>query len=121
MTRIFVYGTLKRGCKNHRQLADQHFVAEACTAPGYQLYDLGDFPGLVADNSSTTGVTGEVGEIDADALGRLDDFEGVADGLYQRVLVNLVAPFDRTEVFTYLYARNPGQRRIGPIWLETET
>jgi len=37
MTRIFVYGTLKRGGRNHHFMAGQQFVGEARTAPGYTL------------------------------------------------------------------------------------
>ena len=118
---LFVYGTLKRGCKNHPHIADQRLVGEACTAPGYRLYNLGDYPGLVADTTATDGVTGEVWEVDAAALARLDDFEGVAEVLYRRIQVKLVAPFDHTEVETYLYARDPGPHPIGPTWRESST
>ena len=116
---LFVYGTLKRGCKNHRQLADQRFVGEACTAPGYRLYDLGDYPGLVTDTTATDGVSGEIWEVDAAALIKLDEFEGVAEGLYRRIEVKLRAPIEQAATFTYLYARDPGRLRIGPTWHET--
>ncbi len=45
---LFVYGTLKRGCRNHRHLAGQAFVGPARTAPGFTLYDLGGYPGIAA-------------------------------------------------------------------------
>ena len=33
-TLLFVYGTLKRGCRNHANLVGQRFVGEARTVPG---------------------------------------------------------------------------------------
>ncbi|MBW8780332.1 MAG: gamma-glutamylcyclotransferase [Verrucomicrobia bacterium] len=103
MQRLFVYGTLKRGCKNHRHLAGQRYVGEARTAPGFRLYSLGDYPGMAADVLDHEGVAGEVWEVSADALARLDDFEGVDQGLYRRAPVPLLAPFSGP-VDAYLYA-----------------
>jgi gamma-glutamylcyclotransferase (GGCT)/AIG2-like uncharacterized protein YtfP len=116
---LFVYGTLKRGCKNHHHIADQRFLAQARTVPGYAMYDLGDYPGLVADASDTVGVTGELWEVDAATLAQLDAFEGVDEGLYQRQRVALMDTVNPIQVHTYLYARDPGQRRIGQTWRET--
>lgn len=121
MTRLFVYGTLKRRCKNHHHLAAQRFIGEARTAAGYRLYDLGDYPGLVLDATDTTGVTGEIWDVDTTALARLDEFEGVAEGLYRRIQVKLQPPFDASDTFTYLYARDPGTRQLGPSWHEAES
>jgi gamma-glutamylaminecyclotransferase len=118
MPLLFVYGTLKRGCKNHHLMNSLGYLGEARTAPGYRLYDLGDFPGMIADEAAPAGVTGEVWSADAAALARLDAFEGVADGLYQRVPVKLLAPFADQQVHTYLYARDPGLDRIGATWIE---
>lgn len=118
MTRIFVYGTLKSGCKNHRQLAGQTYLGPARTVPGFRLYDLGDYPGMIADPTDTTGVTGEVWSVDAAALAHLDAFEGVDEGLYVRARIALLAPFEAELVHTYLYARDPGSRALGPTWNE---
>jgi hypothetical protein len=41
---LFVYGTLKRGAKNHCHLAGQHFVAAAQDCPGFELRDMGGCP-----------------------------------------------------------------------------
>jgi gamma-glutamylaminecyclotransferase len=119
MTHLFVYGTLKRGCKNHRHLASQTYVGEARTAPGYRLHDLGDYPGMVPDPADTVGVTGELWTVDAAALLHLDDFEGIHEGLYTRESVSLLAPFDSLRVHTYLYARDlAGKPALGPTWTE---
>lgn len=118
MTNIFVYGTLKRGCKNHHHLAG-HFIGEARTAPGYRLHDLGDYPGMVADATHADGVTGEIWSVDDAALAHLDAFEGVDEGLYRRERVKLTTPFADAEVHTYLYARSVADRpALGATWIE---
>ena len=119
MKRVFVYGTLKRGCKNHHHLAGQTFVGEARTPPGFRLYHLGDYPGMVAEPTDNEGVTGEVWEVDAASLAHLDDFEGVSEGLYSRVLVQITSATGDTQADTYLYARSvEGLPAIGSAWRE---
>lgn len=118
-TLIFVYGTLKRGGSNHAFLAAQRFRGEARTPPGYALYSLGDYPGMVRDRTDSEGVTGEVWDVDAAALAKLDELEGVAEGLYTRECIRLSEPWSTVEVHTYLYARAlEGRARIGPTWHE---
>lgn len=119
MTRIFVYGTLKRGCKNHHHLSGQSYVGEARTAPGFRLYHLGSYPGMVADLADLEGVTGELWDVNDAALARLDEFEGVPEGQYCRVSVPVATPADTPQVGTYLYAKSvEGLPLIGPTWSE---
>ena len=116
---IFVYGTLKRGCSNHHFLSGQTFVGEARTVPGFRLYALGGFPGMVARADDTDGVVGEVWSVDADALLRLDALESLDEGLYRRAPVPLLAPFADRGVEGYLYARSiEGRRDVGAVWRE---
>lgn len=117
---IFVYGTLKRGCSNHRVLAGQQFLGEARTVPGYQLHHLGEYPGIVAAPDDTAGVAGEVWSVDSMTLARLDAFEGTAEGLYRREAVKLLSPFADTPVDTYVYAQSVTNRPIIPdgVWKE---
>jgi gamma-glutamylcyclotransferase (GGCT)/AIG2-like uncharacterized protein YtfP len=116
---IFVYGTLKRGCRNHHHLAGQKFVGAARTVPGYTLFDLGGYPGLVAKAADRAGVTGEIWSVDAEALRRLDAFEGVPEGLYRRAPIALQAPHADTQADAY-YAlhRMDGRREVGAEWRE---
>lgn len=120
-TRVFVYGTLKRGGSNHSFLAGQEFLGTARTAPGFTLYSLGDYPGMVRDSGDGTGVEGELWAVDATCLTRLDELEGVAEGLYERVPVPLAAP-PRTSAESYLY-RRPIQHlpRVGSTWPESDS
>ena len=114
---IFVYGTLKRGGTNHHFLATQRFVAEAGTAPGFVLYALDGYPGMIADVTARSGVTGEIWAVNSSALAALDDLEGIAEGLYRRVRVPLAPPHNTLQVEGYLYAQGVTDRpRIGSTW-----
>jgi gamma-glutamylcyclotransferase (GGCT)/AIG2-like uncharacterized protein YtfP len=47
-------------------------------------------------------------------LARLDELEGVAEGLYRRERVPLQPPFDQEDVDTYIYAGSTLGRAIVP-------
>ena len=116
---VFVYGTLKRGCSNHHFLTGQTFVAEARTAPGFRLYSLGGFPGMITQEGDREGVTGEIWSVDADALVRLDGLEGVDEGMYRREAVPLQPPHADLGIEGYVYARSvAGRKDLGSTWTE---
>ena len=55
--------------------------------------------------------------MDAACLARLDHLEGVAEGLYRREPVPLLAPFTGRSVDAYLYAQSvAGRRDLGSTW-----
>jgi gamma-glutamylcyclotransferase (GGCT)/AIG2-like uncharacterized protein YtfP len=117
MTRVFVYGTLQRTGGNHGFLVGQRFLGTGRTVPGYALYSLGDYPGMVPDPTDRDGVTGEIWEVDDVCLRRLDELEGVAVGLYRRVTLTLAPPHDGTPVTAFLYGRSvAGRTRLGAAW-----
>lgn len=74
-----MYGTLKRGLRNHHLMAGQRFVAEAVTERRYRVIDLGPYPGMVADSAGGLAVRGELWAVDAECLAALDAFEGVPE------------------------------------------
>jgi gamma-glutamylcyclotransferase (GGCT)/AIG2-like uncharacterized protein YtfP len=114
---LFVYGTLKRGGSNHRQLAGEIFIGEARTVAGYRLFALEGYPGMVPLAEDREGVVGEVWSVKPDALARLDRFEGVDEGLYRREPVPLLPPFATRVVHTYFYARTvAGRTDLGSVW-----
>ncbi len=114
---IFVYGTLKQGHSNHHFLGGQTLLGPARTAPGFTLYDLEGYPGMVPFEGHPLGVAGEVWSVDDECLSRLDLLEGTAEGLYRREPVPLVAPFAGRGVEAYIYLRTVEDRRhIGSEW-----
>lgn len=84
---IFVYGTLKRGCRNHRVLEAAEFLGEAWTEPGYGMVNCGSYPGLVR-KSDDGSVSGELYRVNAELLAVLDRFEDVPNE-YERVPIRL--------------------------------
>ncbi len=118
MSLIFVYGTLKRGCCNHCYLVGQHLLGEARTKPGFTLYALHGYPGLVEDPQDQEGVRGELWDVDDACLRRLDELEGLSEGLYRRASIPLAGVFSDLEVESYHYLRSlAGRRCLGGEWV----
>ena len=76
---VFVYGTLKRGCRNHHVLRAAEFLGEAWTEPLYLMINCGSYPGLMHAGSARKGqaIHGELYRIDTPLLAILDAFEDV--------------------------------------------
>jgi gamma-glutamylcyclotransferase (GGCT)/AIG2-like uncharacterized protein YtfP len=112
---LFIYGTLKRGLRNHHLLIGQPFVGEAITEPRYRLYDCGAYPALVEDQAAGQAVRGEVYLLEAATIRQLDLLEE-APVLYERLPVRLQ---DFTHpVWTYLYRQDVrGLPACGDCWL----
>jgi gamma-glutamylcyclotransferase (GGCT)/AIG2-like uncharacterized protein YtfP len=73
LIRLFVYGSLRRGREHHAELRGARFIAVARTAAEYALRDLDGYPLLTAGSQA---IDGELYELDARELARLDAFEG---------------------------------------------
>ena len=110
---LFVYGTLKRGARNHRLLADQVFLGAATTAARYRVVDLGPYPGLVRDAAGGVAVHGELYAVSGCCLAELDDFEGVPE-LFTRELVEVDG---RSGVWAYFWnGPVPDGAQTGDRW-----
>jgi gamma-glutamylcyclotransferase (GGCT)/AIG2-like uncharacterized protein YtfP len=117
MSLIFVYGTLKHGGSNHHFMASGSFSGNAQTPPGFTLYEIAGYPGMVREHGDREGVRGEVWRVDEECLADLDVLEGVAEGLYSREIVPLGDPFEKEAVEAYIYLKSTdGRPRIGPEW-----
>ena len=119
ITRVFVYGTLKRGGCNHHWISAQRFVGEAETEAVYRMYDAGGFPALVADEKRGVSIQGELWDVDENGLAKLDVLEGVAVGEYERVPCRLSPAISETPVQIYLWLLSTaGMAEIGACWTE---
>ena len=100
-TKLFVYGTLKRGFRAHDMLQRWNavFLGEAKTVPKYQLYKVGWFPGMVCDEAQKGGVVGELFQITKETFAALDRYEG-APNLFKREQILLDTG---EEVTAYLF------------------
>jgi gamma-glutamylaminecyclotransferase len=115
---IFVYGTLKRGCRNHSFLRAARFVGEAWTEPGYRMVRCGGnpypYPGLVRVDRGER-VFGELYRVDGALLAALDRFED-APNEYERAAIRLS---DGGEAQAYLYrGRTAHLPECGAVWRE---
>ncbi len=99
-TRVFVYGTLLSGHRNHRLLEGAKLVGKARTHPRFTLVSMGHFPAMVAEG--TTVVSGEVYEVNDERLKALDHLEGYPD-FYDRRTIYL---HDATQALAYLLNRD---------------
>ncbi len=98
--RVFVYGTLKRGHGNHRLLerGGARYVGEARVSG--TMHDIGGIPAVGLSGRGT--VHGEVYELDAETLARLDRLEGTPT-FYQRTRVRMSTG---TEAWIYVMNSN---------------
>ena len=86
MKDIFVYGTLKKGFRNHHFLDGATFLTDATLTNGWKMLHLGGFPGMVKSDDPMDEVEGEVYRVSDDMIPALDRLEGVPT-LYQRIPV----------------------------------
>lgn len=114
---LFVYGTLKRGCRNHGTLRGAELIGEAETEPAYLLVNCGSYPGMVRTGNGQAGmvIRGELYRVDEELLAALDRFEDVPFE-YVRETIRLA---DGGEAETYLYALPfSGLMLCGGEWVE---
>jgi gamma-glutamylaminecyclotransferase len=118
MTTLFVYGTLKRGGSNHAFLSGQQLLGVVHTPPGFTLFSLGAYPGMIPSPEDREGVLGELWSVDDACLAKLDELEGLAEGLYRRAAIPLAPPpSNLATVETYFYLRDLTDRaHIGSHW-----
>ncbi|MFM7674608.1 MAG: gamma-glutamylcyclotransferase [Synechococcus sp.] len=104
---MFVYGTLRRGRRNHHWLEGSRFLGEAALEQ-VLLYDLGPFPmAVLLEDLRRAGarlpaellpVRGELFSLEGDRLDRLDQLEGTPR-LYERRVLPLA---DGRRAWVYL-------------------
>jgi gamma-glutamylaminecyclotransferase len=108
---VFVYGTLLAGERNHHRLSTSPLLGEARTGPGFELRNLGDFPGMVRGTGS---VVGELYSVSPELLSDLDRFEGSAS--FVRMRVPLVSG-EEVEAYVLPAEKARGKPRIaGGDW-----
>ncbi|XP_074316577.1 putative gamma-glutamylcyclotransferase At3g02910 [Silene latifolia] len=102
-TKIFTYGTLKKGFSNHKLMIELINAGEARYLGTYQTEDrfplvCGPYrvPFLLNFPGRGRAVVGEIYEISPTSLTRIDELEGVSRGHYQRlpIRVTLVNSLD---------------------------
>jgi gamma-glutamylcyclotransferase (GGCT)/AIG2-like uncharacterized protein YtfP len=104
MMKVFVYGTLRKHEKYHYLLEHSLRIAEQAWTHG-KIFDTGKgYPAMILDDSRR--VYGELYEITADQLRKLDKLEGYRgegkSNEYERVTRIVYTDSDRHEAFVYV-------------------
>lgn len=111
---VFVYGTLmKKGSASH-YMRDADFLGDA-TLPGYAMYDLGWYPGIL--NREGSAVLGEVYLVSEEMLKDMDRYEGEGF-LYMRKTVPVTGldGYEEAQAYVYLRPVDEAQRICSGRW-----
>lgn len=102
MTKVAVYGSLRKGMHNNPLLGNSEFLGSTVTAEPYAMYSLGGFPMVQLTGEKVCPIVVEVFEVDDAVHQRLDQLEGFRgkgrDNFYDCSLVQTV---DFGEVLMY--------------------
>jgi len=120
-TRVFVYGTLKRGFPNHPLLESATWLGRARTTESWPLVIAGRWfvPCLLEQPGKGHRVRGEVYAVDTPTLAALDELEGVGepDGYDRKAIEVEVEPSgERLRVDVYFKREPLGAVHSG--WIE---
>ena len=98
MTKVAVYGTLKRTRGNNVYLKNSKYIGEGNTVKKYAMYRSG-LP-YVVENNAVSKIKVEVYDVDDVTLGRLDALEGHPNWYYRKeILVNV----NEEDIKAFLY------------------
>jgi len=112
--KIFVYGTLLKGCSNHPYfLSEAKKLGSHTTEPEFTMLHLGGFPGVVANGN--TAIVGEVYEVTEQQLEGIDHLEGYNSenpqfGLYNKKQIN--TPWGPAWIYIYNARRDISDSQI---------
>lgn len=113
MHKVFVYGSLLSGLGNHRLLETSKKLGVTKTPEGFDMLDLGYFPGAIKGQGV---LIGEVYEVDDVVLKDLDRLEGYHDknnnhnNMYNRIEIE--TEFGKAYIYIYeLYSNNNAFKR----------
>jgi gamma-glutamylcyclotransferase (GGCT)/AIG2-like uncharacterized protein YtfP len=103
MTRLLVYGTLRKDERAHAALKGAQFITEA-RVPGFDMFALYGFPGVVENKDNKEGIVGEVYDVDENTMSYLDFYEGFVperprDSHFVRQIVNVNE--EATDLYVY--------------------
>jgi len=104
--RVFVYGTLRRGRRNHFLLETSNFIGEAATLRPYWMITTGVFPvvldGVPADfGFPPLAIAGEIYHVDDATLEQLDRLEAKGR-VYDRKVTDVYEGSHKVQAHIYI-------------------
>ena len=108
MSKLFVYGTLKRGFPNHHYMAGASYVGDALTVDAYPLVVGGTWftPYLIPERGSGHRVKGELWEVPDAMIPAIDELESVhLPNGYRREQIPVVLDGVSSSVEAWTYFR----------------
>ncbi len=99
---VFVYGTLMKNHRNHGYLKDAIYIGDG-VIDGYQMYDLGAYPGIVEGTGS---VQGEVYQVTTEIEKRLDYLEEEGDLYLKKPEMVRLSNGQAISVMVYVYNKS---------------
>lgn len=90
---VAVYGSLRKGCGNHRLLEGAEYIGTGYTYDKFKMYSLGGFPALTTEQD--TEIVIELYRVDDETFARLDRLEGYPD-FYNRMQIAIDIPTSPT-------------------------
>ncbi len=101
---VFVYGTLKRGCCNHKLL--KGFKGIEAQAPGIELHEGPGYPYAIRGEGTTFG---ELYYVDLNTLKELDALESHPD-YYRREKTTVILLPNNEPIDAWIYLNNEAKR-----------
>lgn len=104
-TKVFVYGTLKRGGIYHHYIPNEDkFLSTAITKEKYKLFACEECPFLIEEtNEKSYQVYGEIFEVSEETIIKLDELEEVPDMYYKKNITVLDSTGNEQTIVTYFY------------------
>lgn len=96
MTKVFVYGTLKKGKGNHHKLATATLVDYNYSLYGYRLFVTNQGLPFIKKKEGSS-IIGEVYEVDDSTLKEIRQLEGVEASVYKEVEVDGILLYEAGE------------------------
>lgn len=109
---VFVYGTLMRGESNHGYLQNSSCLGKA-TIEGYDMYDVGHYPAIVAGDSL---IIGELYQVPKEDMPSIDMLEGEGSLYAKRCETVTDANGKSTIAFVYVYLGDISNLERIPAW-----
>ena len=101
-TYVFVYGTLMKNYRNHGYLETSTYIGDG-SIEGYEIYDLGRYPGII-EGSGT--VFGEVYQVTEETVEKLDYLEEEGDLYIKKPEMVKLDNGETLEAMVYVYNKS---------------